>query len=288
MLAALPPFPRYRPETARRAARTAGTTGKPHPEMESAMHDPSVLPLPQTATFVPPRRRMFAASIGLLLLAAVIAGFWNSFFFRDDSGVPLKPYLVLHGSVVAAWFVLFAVQALLISTGNVATHRRLGVLAAVVAAGVVATSLFTVLHIVHNWRADGIDVDAQRGLIGLIAWGDLGALVAYVVFLVRGLRKRRQADAHRRLMLLASFLIISPALIRIAGLPAFVGIDAIALTIAGLLLLAAILVLHDLLTLRRVHRETLWGVPFFLVVHLAPAFALPGTALDAWLLALMW
>jgi len=52
--------------------------------------------------------------------------------------------------------------------------------------------------------------------------------------------------------------------------------------------LSAILVLHDLLTLRHVHRETLLGVPFFLGVHLAPAFALPGTALDAWLLALMW
>src|SRR5690606_33010997 len=136
------------------------------------------------------------------------------------------------------WFVLFAAQALLVSTGNVVLHRRLGVLGAVVAAGVVATSLFTILQLVHSWRADGIDVDARRGLIGLIAWGDLGALVAYVVFLVRGLRLRRRADAHRRLMLLASFSIISPALIRIAGLPAFAGLDGIALTIGGLLLLA--------------------------------------------------
>ncbi|MDN5780405.1 MAG: hypothetical protein L0H23_00030 [Luteimonas sp.] len=231
---------------------------------------------------------MFAVSIALLLLAAVIAGFWNTFLFRDGGGIPLKPHLVLHGSVVAGWFVLFAAQALLVSTGNVAMHRRLGVLGVVVAAGVVATSLFTILQIVHGWRADDIDVDAQRGLIGLIAWGDLGALAAYVVFLVRGLYKRRRPDAHRRLMLLASFSIISLALIRIAALPAFAGIDGILLTIGGLLLLAAILVLHDLMTLHRVHRETLWGVPFFLIVHLAPAFTLPGTALDAWLLGLMW
>jgi hypothetical protein len=231
---------------------------------------------------------MFPAAIGLLLLAAVVAGFWQTFFFPDGTAEPLEPYLVVHGVAVVAWFVLFAVQTLLVSSGQLAVHRRLGVLGALVAAAVIATSLFTILHIVDHWRGNGIDVEARRGLIGLIVWGDLGALVAYAALLVRGLHKRRQPDAHRRLMLLASFAIISPALIRIAGLPAFAGMDGILLTLGGLLALAALLVLYDLVTLRRVHRETRWGVPFFLLVHLVPAFMLPGTALDAWLLGRMW
>lgn len=89
-------------------------------------------------------------------------------------------------------------------------------------------------------------------------------------------------------MLLASLSIISPALIRLSGLPVFAGVDGVLITLLGLLALAGVLVLHDLVTLRRVHRETLWGTPFFLVVHLAPAFVVPGTALDDWLLGLIW
>lgn len=254
------------------------------------MHDPSVRFPPQAlpASLASPRRGWFGAAMGLLLLAAMLAGFWHTFFFRAAGEGALEPYLVVHGIAVAAWFVLFATQTLLVSTGRVALHRRLGVLGAVIAAAVIATSLFTIFQIVDNWRGDGIDVDARRGLIGLIVWGDLGALAAYLLFLVRGLHKRRQADAHRRLMLLASFAIISPALIRIAGLPAFAGFDGVLLTLAGLLALALLLVVYDLVTLRRVHRETLWGAPAFLVVHLAPAFTLPGTALDAWLLGWLW
>jgi hypothetical protein len=253
------------------------------------MHDPGVRfsqALP--ASLAPPRRGRFGAAMGLLLLAAMVAGFWQTFFFRDGGERALAPYLVVHGTAVAAWFVLFATQTLLVTSGQVALHRRLGVLGVVIAAAVVATSLFTIFQIVDHWRSQGIDVDARRGLIGLIVWGDLGALAAYLLFLVRGLRKRRQGEAHRRLMLLASFAIISPALIRVAGLPAFAGVDGVLLTMGGLLALALLLVAYDLVTLRRVHPETRWGAPAFLVVHLAPAFALPGTALDAWLLGLLW
>ncbi|MEI4872686.1 hypothetical protein Q8G47_28575, partial [Klebsiella pneumoniae] len=85
-------------------------------------------------------------------------------------------------------------------------------------------------------------------------------------------------------MLLASLAIISPALIRLADLPLFGGVDGVLITIGGLLALAIVLVVYDLATLRRIHRETLWGAPFFLVVHLAPALLMPGTAADAWLM----
>jgi len=235
-----------------------------------------------------PRHATFHPAMAIVLLAVVLGGFWNTFFFRPDGAAPLAPHLQIHGVVVTAWFVLFAVQSLLAASGRTAVHRRLGVAAAIVAAGVLVTSLITLAELVPGWRAAGVDVDSRRQLLGLIIWGDLGALAAFAVFLTRGLLLRRRSDAHRRLMLLASLSIISPALIRIAGLPMFAGIDGVLVTLLGLLGLAGVLVLHDLLTLRRVHRETLWGTPFFLVVHLAPAFLIPDTALDDWLLGLFW
>ncbi|WP_159681899.1 hypothetical protein [Luteimonas sp. 9C] len=226
--------------------------------------------------------------MALLLLAAVLAGFWNTFFFRDAASGPLALHLQIHGGVVTAWFALFAVQSLLVANARIALHRRLGVLGAVLALCVVVTSLGTLAQLVQSWRAQGVDVAAQRSLLSLILWGDLGALTAYGVLLVRGLWLRRRSDAHRRLMLLASLAIISPALIRLADLPVFGRLDGVFVTIGGLLALVIAVVVHDLATLRRIHHETLWGVPFFLVVHLAPAFLMPGTAADTWLLAVLW
>ncbi len=258
--------------------------------MENAVYPPERMTVPPLSDAVPlPRRRaVFFPTMAVLLLAAVLAGFWNTFYFRPGDSGPLALHLHIHGLVLTAWFVLFAAQGLLVASGRVALHRRLGAAGALIALAVVATSLVTLVQLVPGWREAGIDVEARRPLIGLIIWGDLGALAAYVVFLGRGLLLRQRSDVHRRMMLLASLAIISPALIRLSGLPVFAGIDGVLVTMGGLLALALMLVLYDLVTLRRIHRETLWGVPFFLVVHLAPAFVMPGTAVDAWLMGLLW
>lgn len=233
------------------------------------------------------RRGLFFPAMALLLLAVVVAGFWGT-LYRPSAAAQLPVHQQVHGVVLTAWFALFAVQALLVASGRTALHRRLGVFGALLAIAVIATSLQAMALMPGNWRQDGIDVDAQRRLIGMVLWGNLGALVAYTTLLARALCKRATPDAHKRLMLLAMFAIMSPGLVRVFSLPLFAGLPAVLLTLVGLLALGLILVVHDLVTLRRVHRETLWGVPFFLVVHLAPAFVLPGTKLDDWMLGLLW
>lgn len=231
------------------------------------------------------RRRLFFPAMALLLAAAVVAGFWNTLYAPAQ---PLRPYLLLHGIAVSAWFALFAVQTLLVASGRTALHRKLGLLGLCLAVVVVATALYTLAQMPENWRRDGIDIQARRGLLGLVLWGDLGALVAFATLLGVAVHQRRRPDAHRRLMLLAMFSIISPALIRVAGLPPFAGFDSVLQTLLGLLALGATLVVHDLVTLRRVHLVTCWGVPYFLAVHLVPAFTIPGTALDDAVLGLLW
>lgn len=125
-------------------------------------------------------RSTFFPAMAVVLLATVLAGFWNTFFFRPDSSGALALHLQIHGVAVTAWFVLFAVQSLLVASGHATLHRHLGVIGAIVAAGVLVTSLITLVELMPSWRANGVDVDAQRPLLGLIIWGDLGALAAYV------------------------------------------------------------------------------------------------------------
>ena len=109
-----------------------------------------------------------------------------------------------------------------------------------------------------------------------------------MVFYVRGVLKRRDAAAHKRLMLLASLSIISPAVSRIALMPLFAGMDLVLSTVLGVVALLAVLPAYDLIALRRVHRETQWSVPFVLLGLFGTVFAVPGTALDTWLMDRIW
>src|SRR5436190_6096035 len=88
-----------------------------------------------------PERRFYQVMI-LAIIACVLLGFSRSFFLRPlFPGVhaPAETYFYLHGTVFTAWLALLFTQMSLIGAGNVALHRRLGVL------GFVMVSLMVVL-----------------------------------------------------------------------------------------------------------------------------------------------
>lgn len=235
------------------------------------------------------RSQVFFPAFAAVLMLCVVAGFGRTFFFRAWFDTPpLSSSQAMHGVVVTAWFAVFLVQTLLVRQDRIAVHRRLGVLGVAIGVATLVTATLAVLGTVDAFRARGDDVEALRGFVSMVVWGNLGALAAYATFVVRGIALRRRADVHARMMLLASIAIVSPALIRIATLPAFAGLDGVLMTLLGLLAMLGALFVHDIVVRRRPHPETAWGAPFFLFTHLGAAFLLPGTALDTWLLARIW
>ena len=113
------------------------------------------------------QRRFFVGVSGLFLAMALV-GFAPSFFLKvvfehpgaiveqaeilrrdageDGLGVPRLPlYVVVHGALSTAWFVLFFAQTLLISSGRRAVHQTLGVGGLVIAAGVVVSGVTAVV-----------------------------------------------------------------------------------------------------------------------------------------------
>lgn len=234
-------------------------------------------------------RSLFFPWFAAALLLAVLLGFSRSFFLKPwFPSEPLPAYLIVHGVVLTLWFAFFLMQTLLVARGSIRNHRRAGMFGTLLAALVVVMALVAVFEIVNRFRSQGVDVEAGRGQIAFIVWGNLAAIAAFATFIARGIIKRNRADSHKRLMLLGSLSIMSPAFIRISAMPPFDRFPGVLFTLGALLLTLAALVIHDLVTLRRVHRETLWGVPYFLVLLLGAAFLMPGTAVDNWLLALMW
>jgi hypothetical protein len=227
------------------------------------------------------RSRFFVAMSGGFLLLVVL-GFSPTFYLRAFFDVPQIPgYLYFHGAVLTAWFLGVFVQTLLIAGRNVQVHRRLGWCLAGLAIAVVALSLFTSLNTVPRRVAAGAtlaDLEPRIRFIAEVIWSNLLALVTFVILLMIGILCRRDASAHRRLMLLASLTLLSPSLTRIFGFSIFAGFDTHLLSAFGVFLLVIPLVAYDTISARRIHPATLYGGVLFVGQKALAMFVLATSA----------
>jgi hypothetical protein len=201
-----------------------------------------------------------------ILVAIVAVGFAPSFYFRaysvDPSGAvqrSLPTHIVAHGVVLTLWFSIFLVQTILVASRRVSRHRLLGLIGAGVASGVVVASMLVVVRLAARATARGI----TSGPVALIVTGDTGLILIFALFVVTAIcLRQRRPDVHRRLMLLASIAIVGPAIVRLPGAEALVPISVI---VPQLVLFTA-LIAYDIVSRRRVHLVTVWGVALYLVV----------------------
>ncbi len=212
-------------------------------------------------------RRWFHPVFLGVLLAAMLVGFAPSFYLRLlFTDRPLPGYLQLHGVVLTSWFTLAFAQACLVAAKRVDRHRRLGWLAAANAVLVVPVSVFVAMRAIGRYEAAGVHPDESQ----FIVIGDLVSLAVFTALIGAALAMRRRPDWHRRLMAVACVIIIGPAIGRLERL----GV-AVPVPVALVGLLAAVIA-HDVVTLRRVHRATVWGT-LLVVVALAGVLGVVGT-----------
>jgi hypothetical protein len=151
-----------------------------------------------------------------------------------------------------AWFVLFFAQASLIATGNTALHRTLGLTAFALVPIMVV--LGTIGSLIAARRPGGFFDSPAPPLEFLIV--PLASLWLFGVYAGTALAWRRHAQYHKRLMLLASIVLIEAAIARWPF--AFVSSMAIAPYLVSALFLLP-LVWWDLTTRGRLHPVTLWA-----------------------------
>jgi hypothetical protein len=228
------------------------------------------------------RSKYFLAA-ALVLLALVFTGFARTFFGRAFFDVPPIPwYLFAHGIVLASWFLLLVTQTVLVAAHRTDLHRRLGILGGFVAVALLGLSLVVVLGFPAHFRANLLSIDETFpvDVVRAIVWTDLGSLVIFTTFVGAALYWRRRSDVHRRLMLLASMAILGPAVARIVSLlapPLALGAAIQTLLLVGLPLT---IVLHDLLTTRRVHWVSIAGLTSLFAVIFG-AFAIANSGMGA-------
>ena len=207
--------------------------------------------------------RVFYSGIAILLAGMALVGFGPTFYFRSLFGAPptisgtsvLSPLTLLHGTLFTAWMILFVVQTSLIATRRVALHRRLGVAGAVLAGLMVIVGLSTAVAAAGRGSGPpGIDPLAFLAIPSM-------DMVLFAGFVTAAILKRRNKDAHKRLMLLAYISIIAAATARMPGVfpygpLAFFGIGY------GVSMLG---VAYDYWSRGRVSRVYVWGVSALLL-----------------------
>lgn len=195
------------------------------------------------------RMRWFYPVVIAGFLATMLVGFAPTFFLRSLFDVPPIPaYLYVHGVVLTTWFVLVFAQTCLVAAHRTDLHRRLGVAAAIVAVLVVPTSAFVSLRSVPRVVALGLDQMAIEGTV----IGNLLSLVAFSGLVAAGWRFRHRPDIHKRLMTASCAVLFAPINARLSrlgfSLP-FLIVILLPLLVNGV---------YDLITLKRLHRATMW------------------------------
>lgn len=215
---------------------------------------------------------VFFAGMAVLLCAVVVYGFSRTYFMVGMMRAPLpSPILHVHGAIYTLWMVLYVTQTALISAKRVAWHRTLGVFGFCLPPVMIVLGVIAALDALHR----GVEIGPLDPATSLAI--PLVGIAFYVPVIWAAWATRRKPDAHKRLILLSTCGLVEAAFGRFPwdriGLPAGGG------AVIGLGAVLLLPVLYDLVSLRRLHRATMWAVP---VIFVGGAMAVPIGMTQPW------
>ena len=216
--------------------------------------------------------RFFYAAMAFASILAVFIGFAPSYYLKAYfRNAPLTPLVHVHGLVFTGWILLFFTQTVLIATNRIRLHRWLGIAGAAWALMVVLVGIATAVAFGrHNVPSGG------TATLAFLAT-PFGDMLVFAILATTGLLCRRRREAHKRLMLLATIVLLAAAVARWPLAIVHRGPMAF-FVVTDIFLLPGIM--YDLVHLRRIHPAYIWG--WLLLVASQPLRLVIGRT-DAWL-----
>ncbi len=160
--------------------------------------------------------RWFYSAAGVLFLITMLVGFRH--FVANGAasdGSPLDPAMfrldLVHGTAIAAWYVLFLIQSLLISVRTRRLHFKLGWSAVVIAVAIAVTGPLVATHSVQNAPSDSQFFGMQYSRFLLVMYTEIAL---YVGFVATAILTRKKPRIHRAAMLLAGLCLLAGATAR--------------------------------------------------------------------------
>ena len=213
--------------------------------------------------------RRFYLMMALVAEAVIFTGFSRTYYlkFHFPASRPLSLLVHIHAVIFTSWMAYFIAQTALIAVRRPSLHRKLGLAGAFLGSAVIAMGL---LVAVVGMRLGHGSPTQDAEVIFLVALIDIGS---FALFFILGYLKRRDREAHQRLMLLAVILGLTGA-----GLGRFLafGLPVPAL---GLMNLALVIAgpIYDLVTRRSIHPVYRWALVFAVVTFTPFRFIVGAT-----------
>ena len=221
--------------------------------------------------------RVFYSGMAIAMAITVFIGFAPTYYLRPVLGprptvtgaTTLTTLAHVHGALFSAWVALFIVQTALVANRRTRVHQRMGIAGAMLAASMIVIGVSaTIAAAARGAAPPGADP------LGFMIV-PLTDMALFATFIGLALWRRRDREAHKRLMLLAYISMLAAAFARFPGvLPlgpfVFFGLAFVFLLIG---------VAYDVATRGRVHPVYIWGglllavsVPARLMLSTTPAW----------------
>ena len=222
--------------------------------------------------------RRFYTTLSIIMALTVVIGFAPTYYARVVTGQPtitvsqyspVPAVIHMHAILFTSWVIFFVVQMLLVANGRIDIHRRLGVFGGCLAGAMMIMGYAATIN------------GARRGTTvpGIDPFGFTAIpffdVTFFGFFVALALLRRRDKEAHKRLMLLAYVSIIGAA---VARLPGFLPLGPLAFYGFSLLFVVTGIV-YDLVSRRKVHPVYQWGLPLLV---LGVPLRLVLTGMPAW------
>jgi hypothetical protein len=225
---------------------------------------------PASRTVAGVLNRWFYFGMTLLNAAVVAYGFGRQVESRLLEAVPPRPMVLwIHSILFSLWMAFLIAQSALVRARNVKMHRTLGWVGAALAAAMTVVGVITSVAMTRfalqflnahpNFVLGGIHSDGLARMRIAAQLGSFWNIACFTALFWLAVYWRKKPEMHRRLMLLATCMLLAPAFSRfpqpfVSG-HAYYWVDAVIL----------LGVARDLIVTRRVHKVYYLALPILIV-----------------------
>lgn len=176
---------------------------------------------------------------GILLITVILAFSMNILLgkYHLNSSMAL---VSVHGLSMLLWYVVLFWQSYQVRIHSIKAHQQLGLLTIVLAMAIILSGIMIAIS---NYQGEGE---------ALVLFGNFSSMVIFGILYALAIKFRSQSDIHKRLMMVASVAMLSPALVRILRI---VEINDF-VTLPVWLFYIAALPMYDYMNMKKVHKAT--------------------------------